>query len=394
MTINLIAVVILLGGWGSARLFARLGLPNVLGMVFFGIICSLTIKAQVPQLLWDAAPFLKSLALIVILLRAGLGIRRENLQAAGRVSLLLAFVPCLFEGAALTVLFAWLWNFSWPVAGLTAFMLSAVSLAVTVPAMLELRHNPAAMKNCAPTAILAGCSVDNVVAITLFSAFLGMATSKNLAIGEALLKVPLSIAAGIICGALVGLLLVRWLDKKYERIRATEKTLILISVAFLLAEFGNMLQIAALLGVMTVGFVFLQKSERIAHEIAAKLSKIWVFAEIILFVLIGLSLEISAVSEAGLQGLAIIAAGLLFRSLGVLLATAGSSMSRADRRLSVMAYLPKATTQAALGGVALQHGLLEGQLILAIAVMAIVVTSPIGLIGIKHANRAFTDQTG
>ncbi|HQB82643.1 MAG TPA: cation:proton antiporter [Candidatus Rifleibacterium sp.] len=391
MTINLIAVVILLGGWGCARLFARLGLPNVLGMVFFGIICSLTIKGQVPQLLWDAAPFLKSLALIVILLRAGLGIRRDNLQAAGRVSLLLAFVPCLFEGAALTVMFAWLWNFSWPVAGLTAFMLSAVSLAVTVPAMLELRHNPAAMKNCAPTAILAGCSVDNVVAITLFSAFLGMATSKDSAIGEALLKVPLSIAAGIICGALVGLLLVRWLDKKYERIRATEKTLILICVAFLLAEFGNMLQIAALLGVMTVGFVFLQKSERIAHEIAAKLSKIWVFAEIILFVLIGLSLEVSAVSQAGLQGLVIIAVGLIFRSLGVLLATAGSSLSRADRRLSVMAYLPKATTQAALGGVALQHGLPEGQLILAVAVMAIVVTSPIGLLGIKYANRAFAD---
>ena len=154
--------------------------------------------------------------------------------------------------------------------------------------------------------------------------------------------------------------MIRWLDKKYERIRATEKTLILICVAFLLAEFGNMLQIAALLGVMTVGFVFLQKSERIAHEIAAKLSKIWVFAEIILFVLIGLSLEVSAVSQAGLQGLVIIAVGLIFRSLGVLLATAGSSLSRADRRLSVMAYLPKATTQAALGGVALQHGLPEG----------------------------------
>ncbi|MDD3146465.1 MAG: cation:proton antiporter [Candidatus Riflebacteria bacterium] len=389
MTINTIAVIILLGGWSFARLFEKLRLPNVLGMVAFGILCSLTIKPMVPQLLWDISPFLKSLALIVILLRAGLGISRKNLQTAGKTSIFMSLIPCLFEGIALTFVFMYLFNFAWQVAGLTAFMLSAVSLAVTVPAMLDLRQHQAAMNTGVPTIILAGCSVDNVLAITMFSAFLGMATRPGASLVRSFLEVPVSILAGVAVGAVAGLLLVKWLDKRYQKIRATEKTLILLCCALMLAEVGNLFHIAALLGVMTIGFIMLQRSERIAHEIAAKLGKIWVFAEIILFVLIGLSLEGSVAAGAGFKGLIAICIGLIFRSLGVLVATSFRKMSRNERLLCIMAYLPKATTQAALGSVAMNNGMAEGSIILAIAVLAIVFTSPLGLIGIKFASGRF-----
>ncbi len=389
MTINTVAVIILLGGWIFARLFEKIRLPNVLGMVVFGIICSLTIKPMVPQLLWDISPFLKSLALIVILLRAGLGISRKNLEIAGSTALLMAVVPCLFEGLALTLVFVYLFEFSPAIAGLTAFMLSAVSLAVTVPAMLDLRQHRAAMATGVPTTILAGCSIDNVLAITMFSAFLGMAGSHDLEISRILIEVPLSIMVGVAAGAVVGILLVRWLDKRYQKIRATEKTLILLCFAIFLAEIGNMAHIAALLGVMTIGYIMLQRSERIAHEIAAKLGKIWVFAEIILFVLIGLSLDVPVAAAAGLKGLLAVSIGLVFRSIGVLVATSFRPMTRNQRLLCVMAYLPKATTQAALGSVALNAGLPGGSTILAVAVLAIVFSSPLGLIGIRYASRRF-----
>lgn len=394
MTINTVAVIILLGGWGSARIFEKLRLPGVLGMVVFGIICSVTIKPMVPQLLWDIAPFLKSLALIVILLRAGLGISRKNLEKAGKTSLFMSVIPCLFEGIALTFVFINLFEFSFAVAGLTAFMLSAVSLAVTVPAMLDLRHNSEIMASGVPTIILAGCSVDNVLAITFFSAFLGMATSKNVDILQSVLTIPVSIIVGIGAGALLGYFLVTCLEKRYHTIRATEKTLVLLASAILLAEIGNIVHIAALLGVMAIGYIMLQRSEKIAHEIASKLGKIWVFAEIILFVLIGFSVEVSEAANAGIKGLIAVSIGLLFRSLGVLVATAFRKMSAGERLLCVMAYLPKATTQAALGSVALNNGLPEGSIILAVAVLSIVFTAPLGLFGIRYANRRLLAELG
>ncbi|NCB37974.1 MAG: peptidase [Erysipelotrichia bacterium] len=394
MTINTVAVIILLGGWGSARIFEKLRLPGVLGMVVFGIICSVTIKPMVPQLLWDIAPFLKSLALIVILLRAGLGISRKNLEKAGKTSLFMSVIPCLFEGIALTFVFINLFEFSFAVAGLTAFMLSAVSLAVTVPAMLDLRHNSEIMASGVPTIILAGCSVDNVLAITFFSAFLGMATSKNVDILQSVLTIPVSIIVGIAAGALLGYFLVTCLEKRYHTIRATEKTLVLLASAILLAEIGNIVHIAALLGVMAIGYIMLQRSEKIAHEIASKLGKIWVFAEIILFVLIGFSVEVSEAANAGIKGLIAVSIGLLFRSLGVLVATAFRKMSAGERLLCVMAYLPKATTQAALGSVALNNGLPEGSIILALAVLSIVFTAPLGLFGIRYANRRLLAELG
>ena len=384
LTINAVAVIILLGGWVFARIFEKFRLPNVLGMVVFGIICSVTIKDRTPQLLWQIAPFLKSLALLIILLRAGLGLSRKTLHKSGKTAVFMAFMPCLFEGTALTVVLHYLFDFAWPVAGLTAFMLSAVSLAVVVPTMLDLKDRGYGNKREVPTIAMAGASVDNVIAITIFSTFLGMAKSGQIDVMQCLISIPLTIGAGIGVGAILGYILVTWLEKRYRSIRATEKTLVLLAAALFLGEVGELLHITALLGVMTVGYIVFEKSNNIAHEIAAKLSKIWVFAEIVLFVIIGYSVDVNIALSAGFKGLLAICIGLLFRSIGVWLATAFSALNFRERMFCVLAYLPKATVQAAIGGIALSNGLPDGQVILALAVLAIVITSPIGLFLIRY----------
>jgi solute carrier family 9B (sodium/hydrogen exchanger), member 1/2 len=383
MSLNLTLIIIVLGGWLSGKFFARIKLPSVLGMVLFGIAAGLAVGDRIPAILWELEPFLKSFALIVILLRAGLGISRTALNKAGKTAILMAFIPCLFEGAFLTAAFHLVFSFSWPTAGLTAFMLSAVSPAVIVPAMLELKNKRIGEKNDVPTIILAGASVDDVFSITLFTIFLSLAAGEKTAIAASLLSIPLSIGGGIIAGLILGAALMLILKKHHNNIRATEKLLILLAAALLLVQVGEQLHYAALIGVMTMGFIILERSEPIASELSLKLSKLWIFAEIILFVLIGLSVDPAVAASAGLQGIAVISGGLLFRGTGVLLASAGSGLSWKERTFCVIAYIPKATVQAALGSVALAYGIPGGELILALAVLSIIVTAPLGLIGIR-----------
>ncbi len=384
MTLNVLIVLILVGGWLAGRLFARIGLPSVLGMILWGVSIGLFAGGLIPSSLDEISPFLKSLALIIILLRAGLGIRRSTLEKVGKVALLMAFVPCLFEGGALMLLFHLVLGFPWVSAGITAFLLAAVSPAVVVPSMLEMKDRGLGAERDVPTLILAGASLDDVFAITLFSIFLGLAGGQAVHPGAALLKIPVSIAGGILPGIGAGLFLTWYFRKHHEKIRATEKSLLLLGTAILLVDIGNWVHTAALLGVMTTGFILLERSEEVAHELAAKLNKAWVFAEIVLFVLIGISVDVRVALRAGLVGLLIITGGLLFRSLGVWIATWGSSLNRKERLFCVIAYLPKATVQAAMGSVPLAAGVAEGELILALAVLSIIFTAPIGLIGIRR----------
>jgi len=383
MSLNLILAVVILGGWLFSRFFNIIRLPNILGMVVFGIIAGNLLGDRIPGTLWDIEPMLKSLALIVILLRAGLGLSKATLKKAGRTAILMTFVPCLFEGTVLTFLFHYFFNFDWYVAGLTAFMIAAVSPAVIVPSMLDLIEKGYGKRNEVPSIVLAGASADDVFAITLFSVFLGLATSSGVNVTGALISIPVSIIGGVVSGLVIGWILVRYFRRRHEHLRATEKTLVLVMVAVLLVQLGDRLHIAALLGVMTVGFILLEGAEPIAHELALKLKKVWIFAEIILFVLIGLSVDVPTALSAGLKGLMVISIGLVFRSIGVFLSTLGSKLSYKERIFCIIAYLPKATVQAALGSVALQSGIAEGQTILAIAVLSILFTAPLGLVGIK-----------
>ncbi len=391
MSLNLTLAVILLGGWLFSRLFNIIRFPNILGMVVFGIAVGSLFGEYLPGSLWEIEPLLKSLALIVILLRAGLGLSKKTLQKAGRTAILMAFVPCLFEGAALIFLFHHFFDFDWYVSGLTAFMISAVSPAVIVPSMLDLIEQGYGKKNEVPSIVLAGASVDDVFAITLFSVFLGLTSAAGVNLTRTVISIPVSIAGGIISGIIVGWLLVKYFRRRHEHVRATEKTLVLIMVGVLLVQLGDRLHVAALLGVMTVGFVLFEGAEYIAHELAAKLKKIWIFAEIILFVLIGLSVDLSKALDAGLTGLMVISIGLVFRSFGVFISTLGSKLNRKERVFCIIAYLPKATVQAALGSVALHAGVAEGEVILALAVLSIVFTAPIVLIGIRLFGKRLLD---
>lgn len=389
MPLNIVVVLILLGGWLFGRLFSRIGLPSVLGMVVWGLCIGAFWKDLLPPILFEVEPFLKSFALIVILLRAGLGINKSTLTQTGTTAILISFLPCIIEGSVLTFLAHVVFDFDWMVAGLTGFMLAAVSPAVIVPSMLHLKDRGIGNKNQVPTIVLAGASVDDVFAITIFTVFLHMATTGDVNAGKVLLSIPLSLLLGIVPGIIIGSAILWFFRKRYADIRATEKTLLLIMVAVVLVQIGDWVHSAALLGVMTIGFILLEKEEHIAHELSQKLSKVWVVAEIILFVMIGISVDLKVAWGAGLSGLLVISTGLVFRSLGVYLATLWSELSLKERFFCMVAYLPKATVQAALGGVALAHGIKQGDTILAIAVLSILFTAPLGLIGINITGKRF-----
>lgn len=383
MDINLFIVIILLGGWFMGRFFNKLKLPSVLGMLIWGISFAFFFPGKIPESIETAQPFLKSFALIVILLRAGLGISKKTLKQVGFTAFLMSFIPCLFEGIALLFLLHFFFEFSYLTAGLTAFMLSAVSPAVIVPSMLDIKAKGIGEKKQVPTIVLAGASVDDVFAITLFSVFLSLLTKTNLNITKSLMNIPLSIIMGIIPGIIIGFALIYYFKKRKDHIKTTEQTLVLLTISMLLVRVGDILHSAALLGIMTIGFIILEKADNIAHDLARKLAQIWIFAEIILFVLIGLSVDVKVAYNSGLIGLLVISLGLIARSIGVWLATAFSGLNRKERLFCIFAYLPKATVQAALGSVALNAGLAHGQTILALAVLAILFTAPLGLVLIR-----------
>jgi NhaP-type Na+/H+ or K+/H+ antiporter len=384
LTLNLLIVVILIGGWFCGKLFTKIGLPSVLGMTLWGVGISFFYKSSFPDVIWEISPFLKSLALIVILLRAGLGINRVTLKKVGLPAILLAFIPCLFEGFTLLFLFHFIIGFDYAVAGVCAFLIAAVSPAVVVPSMLDLKERGFGKKNDIPTMILAGASLDDVFAITIFTIFMGMAGGEEINVTKSLMQIPVSILGGILAGIVLGFLLVYYFNRNQEKIRATEKTLLLLSTAILLVQVGDWVHVAALLGVMTTGFILLEKSEKAAQELAYNLNKAWVFAEILLFVLIGMSVDVSVAVSGGLRGLLLISLGLVARSIGVLISVSFAPLSWKEKLFCVISYLPKATVQAAMGSVPLAMGIAGGEEILAYAVLSIIFTAPLGLLLIRN----------
>ena len=262
--------------------------------------------------------------------------------------------------------------------GVLAFIIAAVSPAVVVPQMLRLKELGFGQNKEVPTLVLAGASIDDVVAITIFGAFIKIAQKSTDSLIGQLFNIPLSIITGILAGAIVGFLL----HFVYQKIkmRATKQALVFIAGAIILfwMEHDLNLPLASLLGVMTIGFVILEKDSNVATKLAAKFNKIWVFAEIILFVLIGAAVKTSVMLDAGLIGLAILALGLIARSIGVWAALIGSELNKKEKLFCSFAYLPKATVQAAIGATPLALGLPHGEIILAIAVLSIIVTAPLG----------------
>lgn len=379
--------IIIMFGLIFNRVFTKIKLPGLLGMLFLGILVGPYGFNLISQEILTISPDLRKIALIVILLRAGLGIEKNTLKKVGIPAIKLSFLPGLLEGSMIILISSYLLDLSFVEAGILAFIIAAVSPAVVVPQMLDLIEKKRGRKKGIPTLILTGASIDDVIAITIFSTFLGFYGNNQLNVLKKVLQIPLSILTGVLLGTMIALIIV-YIFKKYH-LRDTKKALLILSSAIILTELEVVMKdifpIAALLGVMTIGFILQERYELVARRLASKFNKIWVFAEIMLFVLVGAEVNIHLAIKSGLTGLLIISLGLLARSAGVLISLIGTDLNWRERIFSVIAYTPKATVQAAIGAVPLAAGVQSGDLILAMAVLAIVITAPMGAIGIKLA---------
>lgn len=385
---------ILLLGLPANKLFEKFKLPGLLGMLMLGVIIGPyglnLLQADMINISGD----LRKIALIIILLRAGLGINKADLKKVGNSALKMSCIPGLIEGFFIAFASTKFLDFSFVQGGMLGFIIAAVSPAVVVPSMLNLIENNIGTNKGIPTLILAGASIDDVFAITIFSAFLGLYSGAHVNIGVQLLNIPLSILLGIGSGIVIGITMVKIFSKYH--IRDTKKVLLILGVSILLTEFENLLktkiEIASLLGVMTIGFIIVEKMPDLGERLAAKFNKIWVFAEILLFVLVGAQVNIGVALEAGMVGIIVIFIGLIGRSIGVLISLIGTDLNWKERLFCVIAYIPKATVQAAMGAVPLALGVESGDVILAIAVLSILITAPLGAIGINFSKEKLLEM--
>ncbi len=379
-----IAVITLLGLF-MHKMFRKLNLPGLLGLLLLGMLLGPFGLDLIDEMTLAISADLRKMALIIILFRAGLGISRDNLNEVGTEALKISVVPCLLEGSLITFLaMTWL-NYPFLEAGMLGFIVAAVSPAVIVPAMLSLMEDKERINQRIPTLILAGASLDDVIAITFLSSFIGIFSGVSVSLIWQVGSVPISIVTGLTLGGITAMILLRLFDQ-YD-IRHTKKAMMLVGAGIILTAIEDVLQgilpVAALLGVMFTGFLILERKPNVAGALADKLSKIWVLAEILLFVMVGAAVNFSLALETGWWGLLLIFAGLSARSLGVLLSITGKHYSKKEKVFCVIAYTPKATVQAATGALPLAAGAVFGEEILALAVLAIVVTAPLGAIGIQ-----------
>ncbi|MBW1980053.1 MAG: cation:proton antiporter [Deltaproteobacteria bacterium] len=382
MAISLALIVVL--GLAADILFRKFKLPGLVGMLIIGVLVGPYVLGLMrPEMMKVSADFRK-IALIVILLRAGFELRRDTLNRIGKTAAVMSAVPAIFEIIVVTLIGPHFLHISYLEAAILGSILGAVSPAVVVPLMIDFIERGKGAKKGIPTLILAASSVDDVFVIVIFTILLGMYTGHKVNIAWQLAGIPISIILGIIVGIIPGYLLYK-LFLKYDW-QPPRRTLLVMGTAICLTWLEdvahNVVPIASLLGVMAIGFIILEKEEAIAHIISQKLKKLWVFAELLLFVLVGAQVNISVAWKAGAAGLAVISLGLLARSVGTYLSVMGTDLDWKERLFCVVSYIPKATVQAAIGAVPLEAGVAAGEVILAVAVLSILVTAPLGAIGI------------
>ncbi|HHV27836.1 cation:proton antiporter [Anaerosalibacter bizertensis] len=383
--------IILLLGLPANRFFENMRMPGLLGMLILGIIIGPYGLNWIRPEMINISSDLRKIALIIILLRAGFGINKNDLKKVGTSAIKMSFIPGVIEGFFIAFASIKIFDFSFIEGGILGFVLAAVSPAVVVPSMLDLNKNKIGTDKGIPTLIMAGASIDDVFAITIFSAFLGLYNGNNINIGIQLLGIPISILLGIIGGIIIGYMLLNIFNKYH--IRDTKKVLLILGFSILFTELENLLKskisIASLLGVMTIGFIILEKRPEVGKRLAIKFDKIWVFAQVFLFVLVGAQVNISVALDSGIKGIILILIGLIGRSIGVIISLLGTDLNWKERLFCIISYIPKATVQAAIGGVPLSLGVASGDVILAVAVLSILITAPLGAIGIRVFSESF-----
>lgn len=391
--------LIFLVGLAAAALCQRLKLPRIIGMLATGIVLGPYVLNLLDSSILSISADLRKIALIIILLKAGLSLNLEDLKKAGRPAVLLSFVPASFEIVGYVLLAPVILGISRIDAAVMGAVLAAVSPAVVVPRMIYLTENKYGTKKAIPQMIMAGSSCDDIFVIVLFTTFLGMAQGKS-ANALDFINIPISIICGIILGVAVGYLLYRFFEAMYNRnryIRNSMKVIVILGFSFLLISAEQWLEgkipVSGLLAVVSLACVLKIKStEFVSKRLSDKFGKLWIAAEIILFVLVGAAVDIRYTCEAGLPAAVVIFAALIFRSAGVVCCTLKTELSLKERLFCVIAYLPKATVQAAIGSVPLAAGLPCGKIILSVAVMAIIITAPIGAFGIDTSYKKLLSQ--
>lgn len=385
--------LIFLCGLALGGIFRKLHLPQLLGMLLTGILLGPYVLNLLDSSILGISADLRQIALIIILTRAGLNLDLEDLKKVGRPAALLCFVPAAFEIAGMLLLAPRLLGISLLEAAVMGTVVAAVSPAVVVPGMLKLMEEGYGTQKSIPQMIMAGASVDDVFVIVLFTSFTGLAGGGGISAWD-FVRIPVSILLGLAGGILCGMLLVVFFRKVH--MRDSVKVIIILSLSFLLVTLEHALTgivgFSGLLAVMSMGIALQKGRKEAAVRLSAKYSKLWVAAELLLFVLVGAAVDIPYAFRAGAAAAAVILGVLVFRMLGVLICLLGTELNRKEKLFCMFAYMPKATVQAAIGSVPLAMGLACGNIVLTVAVLAILITAPTGTFLIDFTYKRFLSK--
>ena len=388
--------LIFLVGLAMGAICQKLKLPRIIGMLATGIVLGpYVLDLLDPSILFISAD-LRKMALIIILLKAGLSLNLDDLKKVGRPAIMMSFVPASFEIIGYLLFAPAILGITRVEAAVMGSVLAAVSPAVVVPRMVQLMETKYGTEKAIPQMIMAGASCDDIFVIVLFTTFLGMAQGGSADI-KAFANIPVSIILGIILGAIAGYLLYLFFETAYAKkhyVRNSMKVIIVLGFSFLLIAIEGWLEgkiaVSGLLAVVSMACVLKMKCTAfVSRRLSEKFGKLWLAAEVILFVLVGAAVDIRYTLEAGLAAIAMIFVALIFRSFGVLLCTVKTDLSAKERAFCVIAYLPKATVQAAIGSVPFAAGLPCGKIVLSVAVMAIIITAPLGAFGMDLTYKKF-----
>ena len=379
-----IAIILLFGllvGW----IFSKVKLPSLLGMIIVGIVLSPHCLNLVDDSILTISGDLRQIALVIILTRAGLSLNFSDLKKVGRPAILMCFVPACIEMVGTIIFAPLLLDVSILDAAIIGSVMAAVSPAVVVPRMIRLIEDGYGTDKSIPQLILAGASVDDVFVIVVFTALTTLASTGEVS-AISFIQIPTSILLGVLLGGVVGTILV-WFFKRFH-IRDSIKVLIILSVSFLLLELQNRLEgivpVSGLLAIMSVGIIINQKYDVLAKRLSVKYNKLWLGAEIFLFVLVGIAVDLKYALAAGIVVILLVILALVFRMMGVVISLVKTKLNKKERLFCAVAYTPKATVQAALGTVPLVMGLSCGEIVLTVAVISILITAPFGAICIDN----------
>lgn len=389
-----LALIFLLG-LVLGSIFEKLHLPKLIGMILTGMILGPYALNMIDGSILGLSSELRKIALVIILTRAGLSLDINDLKRCGRPAFLMCFVPACFEITGMVLIAPKLLGISVLDAAIMGTVVAAVSPAVIVPRMIEIMDGGYGVEKSIPQMILAGASIDDVFVIVLFTAFTGLAKGESVS-AFSFIGIPISIVLGSIVGLIIGYILSSIFIKYH--MRDTVKVIVILSITFLMVSLedaiAGIIPFSGLIAIMGIGIGIQRKNQKLSSRISSKYNKLWVVSEIILFVLVGATVDINYAIGAGIKMVILILLVLIFRMIGVYICLLNTNLTQKEKMFCIISYMPKATVQAAIGGVPLAMGLGCGKIVITVAVLAILITAPLGAFGIDKTYKSFLVRKG